>query len=206
MNTKEIWFGVGGLVIGVVVTGFLFPGARPGYMMGGFNNNSYGPGSGQMMGQNLERHFIEQMIPHHEGAIAMAELALEKSARLEIKTLAQNIIKAQEGENEKMIAWYADWYDGHPAKGSANTMNGGMMSNRGMHVGGQEDIQALENATDFDRAFVEQMIPHHQLAIMMAQMLQAGTQRPEMLELAKNIIYSQSAEIEQMQSWYENWF
>ena len=50
------------------------------------------------------------------------------------------------------------------------------------------------------------MIPHHQLAIMMAQMLQAGTNRPEMLQLAKNIITSQSEEITKMQGWYKNWY
>lgn len=85
-------------------------------------------------------------------------------------------------------------------------MNGGMMSNGGMHMGGQEDLTSLENASDFDRAFIEQMIPHHQLAIMMANMLQNGTSRPEMQQLAKNIIASQSKEIQQMQLWYAEWY
>jgi uncharacterized protein (DUF305 family) len=64
----------------------------------------------------------------------------------------------------------------------------------------------LENASDFDKAFIEEMIPHHQLAIMMANMLQSGTNRPEMQQLAKNIISSQSKEIQQMQSWYVQWY
>jgi uncharacterized protein (DUF305 family) len=50
------------------------------------------------------------------------------------------------------------------------------------------------------------MIPHHQLAIMMANMLQSGTNRPEMQQLAKNIISSQSKEIQQMQAWYTQWY
>jgi uncharacterized protein (DUF305 family) len=50
------------------------------------------------------------------------------------------------------------------------------------------------------------MIPHHQLAIIMAQMLKAGTNRPEMLTLANNITESQSKEIEQMESWYKSWY
>ncbi|MBY0472865.1 DUF305 domain-containing protein, partial [Patescibacteria group bacterium] len=65
---------------------------------------------------------------------------------------------------------------------------------------------ALENASDFDKAFIEEMIPHHQLAIMMAQMLRAGTNRPEMQQLAENIITSQSQEIQEMQSWYKQWY
>ena len=81
-----------------------------------------------------------------------------------------------------------------------------MMSGGGMHMGGLEDMQVLENATDFDKAFIEAMIPHHQLAIMMAQMLLSGTNRPEMLSLANNIIESQSKEIKEMQSWYQSWY
>ena len=80
------------------------------------------------------------------------------------------------------------------------------MSQDGMHMGGREDIIALENASDFDKAFIEEMIPHHQLAIMMANMLKSGTSRPEMQQLAKNIISSQTKEIEQMRGWYTNWY
>ena len=75
-----------------------------------------------------------------------------------------------------------------------------------MHMGGQEDMTTLQNANDFDRAFIEAMIPHHQLAVMMAQMLRSGTNRPEMLFLANNIIESQSKEIQEMQSWYRSWY
>jgi uncharacterized protein (DUF305 family) len=91
-------------------------------------------------------------------------------------------------------------------KVSTGMMGGGMMSGFGMHMGGQEDMTALEDATDFDKVFIEQMIPHHQLAIMMANMLQSGTNQPEMQQLAKNIISSQSKEIQQMQVWYTQWY
>ena len=91
-------------------------------------------------------------------------------------------------------------------KVSIGMMSGGMMSLSGMHMGGQEDIAVLENAVDFDKAFIEAMIPHHQLAIMMANMLESGTNRPEMLQLAKNIISSQSKEIREMQTWYVQWY
>jgi len=81
-----------------------------------------------------------------------------------------------------------------------------MMSQGGMHMGGTEDMANLENATDFDKAFLEAMIPHHQLALMMVQMLEAGSSRPEMQQLAKNITASQSKEIQQMQGWYQQWY
>ena len=154
---------------------------------------------------DFDKEFIEQMIPHHDGAIAMASLALEKATRPEIKTLAQAILKAQTAENQEMRAWYQDWFRKSVPTGT-NLGMGGMMSQGGMHMGSTQDTDALKNAADFDKAFIEQMIPHHQMAIMMARMLEAGTNRPEMQQLAKNIIKSQSEEIQQMQGWYTNWY
>ena len=161
------------------------------------------PGSDHMMPMDVGRHFIEQMIPHHEGAVAMAKLALEKSKRPEIKTLAGAIIKSQTKEIEDMTGWYKNWFGKDVIKGGVGMMGGGMMSTSGMHMGGQEDMKILETAADFDKAFIEAMIPHHQLALMMVQMLEAGTNRPEMIQLAKNIAVSQSKEINDMQGWYK---
>ena len=171
-------------------------------MMGRNENLSQNTGNNQMMG-TIDKHFIEQMIPHHDGAVAMAKLALEKSKRSEIKTLATAIVDSQTKEINDMQGWYKNWFGKEVPEGS---MGGGMMSVSGMHMGGQEDMKALETATDFDKVFLESMIPHHQLALMMVQMLEAGTNRPEMAELAKNITASQSQEIKDMQGWYKEWY
>lgn len=206
MNTKII-FGIGGVVIGLVLASFftstVFTGFRNnGVGMMGYNQNiSNAPIAG-----NLDRHFIEQMIPHHDGAVAMAKLALEKSNRPEIKTLANAIIEGQTKETQDMRGWYKNWFGADVSNGNTGMMGGGMMSGSGMHMGGQEDMTRLQTAADFDKAFLEAMIPHHQLALMMVQMLQAGTSRPEMLSLAKNITASQSKEIEDMQGWYNEWY
>ncbi len=196
-QNNKIAFGIGGIVIGAVLTLLLSPMMQSGGMMSGSRN--------QMMG-SIDKHFIEQMIPHHDGAVAMAQLALQKSKRTEIKTLATVIIEGQTKEIQDMNGWYKDWFGNAVPKVSTGMMGGGMMSQSGMHMGGQEDMTALENAPDFDKAFIEEMIPHHQLAIMMANMLQSGTNRPEMQQLAKNIIESQSKEIQQMQAWYTQWY
>jgi uncharacterized protein (DUF305 family) len=136
----------------------------------------------------------------------MSNLALKKAKHQEIKTLATAIIAGQTKEIEDMRSWYGGWFGKDVPEISTYSMGGGMMSGYGMHMGGQEDMTALENASDFDKAFIEEMIPHHQLAIMMAQMLRAGTNRPEMQQLAENIITSQSQEIQEMQTWYKEWY
>ncbi len=217
MNNK-ILFAIGGVIVGLVLgtvfDGVVFTGVRDGNigMMGRPMGLTSAPVDGNQntggtqMTVNIDRHFIEQMIPHHDGAIAMAALALKKASRPEIKNLAGAIIEAQNKEIGDMKSWYKDWFGTEIPNGGSSMIGGGMMSGSGMHMGGQEDMQTLENANDFDKAFIEAMIPHHQLAVMMAQMLRSGTNRPEMLSLANNIIESQSKEIQEMQSWYKSWY
>ena len=192
-----------GVIIGLFIAPWLIPTMGFGGMMGRRNVTNTNT-SGLGIAQALDQHFIEQMIPHHEGAIAMATLALKKAVHPEIKTLAEAILVAQTAENEDMRTWYKEWFGENVPEGRFG-FSGGMMSG-GMMSGSRDDISVLENAADFDKEFIEQMIPHHQMAIMMARMLEAGTQRPEMQELAKNIQESQADEIEQMQEWYQAWY
>ncbi|MBW4633048.1 MAG: DUF305 domain-containing protein [Iphinoe sp. HA4291-MV1] len=59
----------------------------------------------------FDLRFINAMIPHHEGAITMAQDALSKSKRPEIKKLAQNIITSQQKEIDQMKQWRQAWYN-----------------------------------------------------------------------------------------------
>jgi len=57
-------------------------------------------------GKALEKEFITGMIPHHQGAVDMAKLLLQdKTVNPEIRTFAENIIKAQESEIKMMNEW-----------------------------------------------------------------------------------------------------
>ena len=154
--------------------------------------------NGSMMGQNIDQHFIVQMIPHHEGAIAMAKIALQRSKRPEMLSLAQGIIEAQEKEIADMRGWYQNWYGSTPPAGGMGMHMGGMT--------GEPDVLTSVSDADFDREFIIEMIPHHEMAVMMGQMLQASTERSEMRQLAENIITSQSKEIEMMRGWLKLWY
>lgn len=203
---KEIKYGLVGLLIG----GFAVWGIMT--TSGNTTTNSSG-----MMGLNtrnsvnsstLDAHFIEQMIPHHEDAITMAKLAETSAKHPEIKQLAENIIDSQSKEISQMKSWYGDWFDKKVPSGTQVMGGHGMMGGNGMHMGmmgNQSDITRLEKETDFDKAFIEEMIPHHQMAVMMANMLLQGTTRPEMKQLGQNIITAQTKEINQMRQWYEDW-
>lgn len=58
----------------------------------------------------FDQRFIQAMIPHHEGAIAMARDALQNAEHQEIKDLAQAVVTAQEGEVTQMTMWLQEWY------------------------------------------------------------------------------------------------
>ncbi len=197
MHTKSAVIGLGaGLILGVIISPMFGPGRD---MMSGRVSND-------QMTSSIDRHFIEQMIPHHDGAIAMAELALQKSKRPEIISLANGIIEAQEKEIADMKGWYKDWFGTEVPATDGHMMGGHMMQGGTTHMNSMSgDMEALKNATNFDLEFVRQMIPHHEMAVMMAQMLQGSTERPEMKELADNIITSQTREIAMMRSWATAW-
>ncbi len=72
---------------------------------------------GMMMSMNLgsaddqfDLRFLNAMIPHHEGAVVMAQDALSKSKRPEIKKLAAEIIASQKTEIKQMQQWKQAWY------------------------------------------------------------------------------------------------
>ncbi len=200
---KEIKYLLAGILIGGLLVWLLVN-------SGITSNKSYSmPNSStQMSSEVIDSHFIEQMIPHHEDAITMAKLALTKSQKPEVKQLAENIIKSQSQEITQMKSWYQNWFGRELPTGDQVMKQHGMMGNNSsMHMGKMgdtSDITNLETSADFDKEFLEEMIPHHQMAVMMASMLKNGTSRPEMKQLADNIITSQTSEIDQMRTWLKN--
>jgi uncharacterized protein (DUF305 family) len=61
-------------------------------------------------GKKLDKAFLEEMIVHHEGAVDMANLVLEKSDNKELKDFANNIIEAQSKEINQMEKWLDEWF------------------------------------------------------------------------------------------------
>lgn len=147
-----------------------------------------------------DRMFIEQMVPHHQDAIDMAEIALERAEHPEVRQLAATIAQTQSAENELMRRWYREWFgDEVPDAEDGSPMRGPMM-------GRGTDLDRLRNAEEFDREFIEQMVPHHRMAVMMARMAGRSSGRRELRQLTSSIVDSQSAEIEDMQRWYNEWY
>ena len=141
----------------------------------------------------FDAQFIDSMLEHHQGAVEMAEQALEQAEHAELRTLAEAIIAAQTQEIEQMTAWRASWYPDLAPTG-------------GMSMGMGEMSISTDESKAFDQRFIEAMISHHQGAIDMAQMAQHMAEHEEIKTLADAIIEAQQAEIQQMQSWLQEWF
>jgi uncharacterized protein (DUF305 family) len=140
-----------------------------------------------------DAQFIDSMIEHHQGAIDMANQALKEASRPELKTLAQNIITAQEAEIKQMQDWRKAWYPDLAA-------TGGM----GMDMGDME--VSGDTTVPFDQRFITAMIAHHQGAIAMAKDAEQKAEHSEIKTLAQTIISAQESEITQMQQWQQEWF
>ncbi|MBX3196203.1 MAG: DUF305 domain-containing protein [Microbacteriaceae bacterium] len=137
--------------------------------------------------------FATGMIAHHEQAIEMADLLLDKEGVDErVIDLALDIKAAQQPEIDTMTSWLADW--GQSTDSGMNGMNhgDGMMSDT--------DMSDLEAATgpEAARLFLEQMTQHHEGAIAMAQTELSTGQNLDALTLAQTIIDAQTAEIATM--------
>ena len=164
-------------------------------------------GPGRMGTQSMDQHFIVMMIPHHDGAIAMADLALTRAKRPEIKELAKSIRASQTRENAQMRAWYREWFGkAVPSWGPGTGWGWQEGMGMGMGMGGGTNLSALSAALDFDRVFIEQMIPHHQMGVMMATMAQTNSQHPQLRAMQQAMVKAQSREIEQMTEWYRSWY
>jgi uncharacterized protein (DUF305 family) len=158
--------------------------------------------------ENYDLLFIDAMKVHHQGATEMAEEALQKSKRPEIKQLAQAIIDAQQKEITQMTEWRSAWYPSasatpmmyHAQMGHAMAMSEEMKASMMMSM----DLGAADD--QFDLRFLNGMIPHHEGAIIMAKDALAKSDRPEIKQLAQAIVDSQQKEIDQMKQWKKEWY
>jgi len=147
---------------------------------------------GNMMGMDhsammvsSEREFVVGMIPHHQEAVDTANEVLARGGSTpEIRTLAQEIVTAQETEIAMLKEWHLAWYgEEYVENGSYQPM--------------MRDLSQLSGA-DLDRRFLEDMIPHHMGAIMMAQSVRPHIEHQEVTDMADAIMETQTVEIQLM--------
>jgi uncharacterized protein (DUF305 family) len=144
--------------------------------------------------------FSQLMIPHHQQAVGMADLALARASSTQIKALATQIKAAQGPEITTMSAWLTAWGQPStmPTSSGMDGMDMGGMTAAGMMSGA--DLASLGTAAGpaFDRSWLRMMIAHHEGATQMAEQVLSRGRSAEVKALAQTIIAGQTAEIATM--------
>lgn len=168
------------VVMAVVATAVFFSGA-PGF-----------PGDGDTRFNRADVMFMTMMIPHHEQAIEMAEMAPERTDNEKILALSENISTAQRQENRQMTEWLEE--AGYSTSGRTMRMAG---------MATPQEMEELEQSRgeEFDRLFAELMIEHHEGGIHMANMVIQNGKSERVSDLAQGMVETQRKEINQMKEW-----
>lgn len=156
--------------------------------------------------------FATDMIQHHAQALSMVDLTVNRTLDPEVQQLADAVREAQGPEIETMSDWLQDWDEeipetmrdhanaGHDMEGMGDSMEGMDSDMPGMMSG--DDFDELENAPDaeFQTMWLEMMIEHHEGAVEMAQDQQENGQYKPAVDLAGDVVATQTAEIEEMEA------
>lgn len=140
--------------------------------------------------------FAQMMVPHHEQALEMSRVVLDKEGVPEdVRALAQRIEAAQAPEITRMQDMLAAW-GVTDAQHMDHSGHGGMA---GMLT--EEQLQDLRDADgpEAARLFLEGMVEHHRGAVDMAQTELEDGENPQARALAEDVIAAQEEEIAQME-------
>ena len=147
--------------------------------------------------------FAQQMIPHHEQAVEMAQLAQGRASSGEVLEFAENIEAAQGPEIDTLQGWLDAWGEEVPSGEMDGMDHGDMGDDSGGAMSGMRDEEEMNDlraasGAHWDRMFLEMMIEHHEGAVEMAQVEVDQGENPDAVAMAEKVIGDQQAEITQM--------
>ncbi len=149
-----------------------------------------------------QQAFLQSMVPHHSSAVDMAEVAETEAQTEFVKNLASDITRSQSEEIGQMGQIHERMFDAplKPDMG-AHMALGLSAQEAGMnHMDGANTIRGKK---PFDRAFVDEMVPHHEGATRMAEAVLAETDDRQLRKLGEGIIAAQRKEIAEMKRFRE---
>jgi uncharacterized protein (DUF305 family) len=144
--------------------------------------------------------FAQGMIPHHQQAVEMAELADGRAASSQVKDLAARVEKAQGPEITTMTGWLKSWDEKVPESmpGMDHSGMDGMEGMAGMMDSADMDKLKKASGKDFDSMFLTMMVEHHEGAVEMATTEKAKGEYKAATAMAGDIVTAQNAEISEM--------
>jgi uncharacterized protein (DUF305 family) len=167
---------------------------------------------------NVDHDFVAMMIPHHQGAIDMAQAELRYGQNQQLLRISQEIVVEQLQEiaamriavGEKVSPYEAMLAASVPgaaatvapapaAPGTAETLSaaaeGPFLKENDADMARMMDDMAIKPTGEIDRDFVAMMVPHHQGAIDMAQAELRYGRNAQLRRIAQEIIVEEIQEI-----------
>lgn len=169
-------------------------------------------------GASFDLAFIDLMLTHHERAIAMATIALERGEHEELIAFAQHTVEVQQEQINQLTIWRELWYPGTPELSGEqaiaifdqiaadNPGRGGVPGARELTT--PPDIMGLcgANPGDFDLAFIERMSLHHSGALLLAEAAVTFAEHTEIQNFATTQIASLHTDLDALYAWRLLWF
>jgi len=156
----------------------------------------------------FDQMYIDMMVPHHESIVALAGVALPLLEDPRLQQIAVTIIETQTAEQAELQALRNAWY-GSPEPAPMDDAMMSMMMEAMPGMGSADEmmrlmdagslIQAFCAADNYDLAFIDQTIPHHQMAIDASEIALEQAVHPEIATIAKEVIAAQQAEIDELE-------
>ena len=143
--------------------------------------------------------FAAGMVPHHQQAVTMSEMAQKQASNPKVKALAADIQAAQGPEIQTMTGWLTAWGQPAPTSGGHDMSQMGGTGTDGMMTDEQMQQLSTASGTAFDRMWLQLMIAHHQGAVEMSNVELSDGKNADAKKLAQQIIDAQKREITDMQ-------
>jgi uncharacterized protein (DUF305 family) len=134
------------------------------------------------------------MIDHHAMAVEIGEMCTEKAVHEDLRNLCEEMIKTQSEEIETMQGWVESWYD---------ISYEPQLTPTEMH---QMEHLASLSGSEFEITFMHELVLHHTIAIQNAERCVDRAHHGDLITLCEEIIKTQQAEIEQLQTWLCEWY
>lgn len=143
---------------------------------------------------DYDLQFIDTMTKHHQMAVTMSDMAVQKASDAKVKEFGRKGAADQKKDIDRLSAWRGQWY---PNSGDSASMQLPGASSMNM------DMSHMQNTSGhaFDMMFVDMMIPHHNGAIEMSRDAMQKAQRQELKDFAQETIAKQEKEIAELETW-----
>lgn len=147
----------------------------------------------------FEETFLSSVPQHHEDAVQMAQVCIQKAVHPELKALCQNIISSQTEQAQEMQGWLQSWYGGR------NTAPADMMAKMQAMQGQMMAKLNAANGPNFDHVFLENMGQHHAEGMPEFKECVAHAEHAQLKALCGKMEASQQQQLTAMNAWAKAW-